>query len=147
MIADRTYGLMLCLVLLLSPVDLQAPGARAQSVLVLDQSEPRGPFYFQIFSAIRAELNAKARARTSLYAENLDLSRLNGRDYEESLQHHLKEKYRDRSIGVIVAVGAATLELVLRCRAIIQAHKGRIWAENQSEGGAVFHLKLPLAVS
>ena len=32
-------------------------------------------------------------------------------------------------------------------RTIIQAHKGRIWAENQTEGGAVFHLKLPLTVS
>jgi signal transduction histidine kinase len=31
-------------------------------------------------------------------------------------------------------------------RTIIQAHQGRIWAENQAEGGAVFHLSLPLAV-
>ena len=32
-------------------------------------------------------------------------------------------------------------------RTIVQAHKGRIWAENQSGGGAVFRLTLPLAVS
>jgi signal transduction histidine kinase len=32
-------------------------------------------------------------------------------------------------------------------RAIVQAHKGRIWAENQTGGGAVFHLSLPLALS
>jgi signal transduction histidine kinase len=32
-------------------------------------------------------------------------------------------------------------------RTIVQAHKGRIWAENQAEGGAVFHLSLPLALS
>jgi len=31
-------------------------------------------------------------------------------------------------------------------RTIVQAHKGRIWAENQTEGGAVFHLSLPLAM-
>ena len=30
-------------------------------------------------------------------------------------------------------------------RTIIQAHKGDIWAENDPEGGAVFHLSLPLA--
>jgi signal transduction histidine kinase/ABC-type uncharacterized transport system substrate-binding protein len=29
-------------------------------------------------------------------------------------------------------------------RTIIQIHKGRIWAENHPEGGAVFHLSLPL---
>jgi signal transduction histidine kinase len=30
-------------------------------------------------------------------------------------------------------------------RTIILAHKGRIWAENQSGGGAAFHFTLPLA--
>jgi signal transduction histidine kinase len=32
-------------------------------------------------------------------------------------------------------------------RTIVQAHKGRIWAENQTSGGAVFRLSLPLASS
>jgi signal transduction histidine kinase len=30
-------------------------------------------------------------------------------------------------------------------RTIVQAHKGRIWAENQREGGAVFWISLPLS--
>ena len=32
-------------------------------------------------------------------------------------------------------------------RSIILAHEGRIWAKNQTEGGAVFHLSLPLSAS
>jgi signal transduction histidine kinase len=32
-------------------------------------------------------------------------------------------------------------------RTIVQAHKGRIWAENQSGEGAVFRLSLPLNIS
>jgi signal transduction histidine kinase len=32
-------------------------------------------------------------------------------------------------------------------RTIVQAHNGRIWAENQKEGGAVFRLSLPLNLS
>jgi signal transduction histidine kinase len=32
-------------------------------------------------------------------------------------------------------------------RTIVRAHNGRIWAENQKEGGAVFRLSLPLALS
>jgi signal transduction histidine kinase len=31
-------------------------------------------------------------------------------------------------------------------RTIIQAHQGRIWAENQADGGAVFRVSLPLAI-
>ena len=30
-------------------------------------------------------------------------------------------------------------------RTIVQAHNGRIWAENQKEGGAVFRLSLPIS--
>jgi len=30
-------------------------------------------------------------------------------------------------------------------RTIIEAHGGQIWAENVPAGGAVFHIRLPLA--
>ncbi|WP_137937013.1 two-component system sensor histidine kinase KdpD [Chitinivorax sp. B] len=30
------------------------------------------------------------------------------------------------------------------CKAIVEIHQGRIWAENRAEGGAVFHIALPL---
>jgi signal transduction histidine kinase len=81
---------------------------------VLDQSEARGPFYYQLFSGLREVV---ARPHTTLYAENLDLSRFKGAAYEQSLKRYLKEKYQDRPIGVVVTVGAATLELVLHWRA------------------------------
>jgi signal transduction histidine kinase/ABC-type uncharacterized transport system substrate-binding protein len=100
-----------------APAYLSAQEVRPRSILVLDQSDLRGPFYYQIFSGLRTVVANDARARTTLYAEDLDLSRFNGPAYEQSLQRYLKEKYRDRSIGVIVAVGTATLELVLRWRA------------------------------
>jgi signal transduction histidine kinase len=31
-------------------------------------------------------------------------------------------------------------------RTIVQAYKGRVWAENQPEGGGVFRLSMPFAL-
>ena len=39
--------------------------------------------------------------------------------------------------------GGAGLGLTI-CRAIVEAHGGRIWADNLSTGGAAFHFALPL---
>jgi signal transduction histidine kinase len=112
----RITGFIVYLIALLMPAHLPAAEMRARSILVLDQSETRGPFYYQIFTGLRSAVNADTRSHTTLYAENLDLSRFNGAAYEESLRQQLKEKYRDRPIGVVVAIGTATLELVLRWR-------------------------------
>jgi signal transduction histidine kinase len=113
----RIRELIVLFAALLAPVCGMAQERRPRSILVLNQSDLRGPFYYQVFSGFRAVVSADARSQTTLYMENLDLSRFNGRAYEESLQQHLREKYRDRPIGVVVAVGEATLELVLRWRA------------------------------
>ncbi len=40
--------------------------------------------------------------------------------------------------------GGAGLGLTI-CRSIVEAHRGRIWAENRSGGGAAFHFDLPLS--
>jgi signal transduction histidine kinase len=93
-----------------------------RSILVLDQSELRGPFFYQLFSGLREVVTRESRLNTTLYAESLDLSRFKGAAYEQSLQRYLREKYRDRPIGVVVAFGAASLELTLRWR-------GELWPE------------------
>jgi signal transduction histidine kinase len=107
-------GLIAGLLVLLAPMSLSAQERRPQSVLVLDQSDLRGPFYYQLSSGLRTVLGANGSI--TIYSENLDLTRFGGAAYKESLRRHLKEKYRDRSIGVIVANGAGALEHALRWR-------------------------------
>src|ERR1700716_3584255 len=86
-------ALVVLLAATLAPAGLSAQEMRQRSILVLDQSDLRGPFYYQIFSALRAVVTTDARSQTTLYAEDLDLSRIDGPAYEESLKRYLTEQY------------------------------------------------------
>jgi signal transduction histidine kinase len=112
----RNGGLIFWLLLLLAPTGWAAADLPPRSILYLDQSDLHGPFYHQLFTAFRARLAAESKEYTKLYAEDLDLSRFNTDAYRESLRQILDEKYRDKPIGVIVAVGSDTMELVLKWR-------------------------------
>jgi signal transduction histidine kinase len=112
----RIGGLIVGLVAFMVPAELPAQQQRARSILFLDQSDLRGPFYYEIFVSLRERVTADVQSHITLYRESLDLSRFAGETYEASLRQHLKEKYRARPIGVIVAIGSATLELVQRWR-------------------------------
>src|SRR5262245_4288154 len=111
LVAIETVACCLMALLHCQPAMAQA---RPRSLLVLDQAEVRGPFYYDVFAGLRSAVNAGSRSPVTLYVESLDLSRFTGAAYEESLQAHFRVKYRDRPIGALVAVGSATLEYVLR---------------------------------
>ena len=87
-----------------------------RSVLVLDQSETTSPFYFAIFSGVRSIVTASRGPPVSVYLESVDLDRFRGPVYEASLTSHMRVKYRGRPPGVLVAVGARSLEFALRLR-------------------------------
>jgi signal transduction histidine kinase len=108
-------GFIVGLLVLLAPMAL-AQERRPHSVLVLDQSDLRGPFYYQLSAGLRGALGGHADARVTIYGENLDLTRFGGAAYAESMKRHFREKYRDRPIGVIVAIGVGTLEHALQWR-------------------------------
>jgi signal transduction histidine kinase len=112
----RASALSICLALFLTSFPVTAEEGRSRSILVLEQSALRGPFYQSVFSGLRSVVNAGDRSHITLYAESLDLNRFRGSDHEALLRRYLKEKYQDVPIGAVVAVGAATLELVMRWR-------------------------------
>jgi len=112
--------LAVCLILCLAPgLSCAATQPLPRSMLIVNPSDSRGLFYYQVFAALRTSVNADPGPPVTLYVENLDLSRFGGPDYEASLESHLRVKYRDKPIGVLVAVGPAALAHVLRWRAEI----------------------------
>ena len=97
---------------LVVPVAAPAADMRPRSILLLDQADPRGSFYYDIFLTLRERVSADLSSHIALYRESFDFSRFNGPAYEQTLREYLKDKYRDRPIGVIIAIGAATLQRV-----------------------------------
>jgi signal transduction histidine kinase len=97
-------------------MSLSAQERRPHSVLVLDQSDLRGPFYHQLWAGLRGGLEARTHTRITIYGENLGLNRFGGTAYEQSLKTHLKEKYKGKPVGVIVALGKGALEYITRWR-------------------------------
>ena len=100
--------------LFLSPALCFAASPLQRSVLLLDQSSIGLPFNTALATAIRLTLNAQSDAPISFYLENLDANRFYGEGYEDDILSFFRRKYRDRQIDVIVVVGIAALDFILR---------------------------------
>src|SRR5215510_4837466 len=109
-------GVLLFLVFAARPAVAQSA---SHSILMIDQSDVRGPFSYNIFSAFRSTINAGSKSPATIHVESLDFSRFSGPEYEESLQRHFRVKYREKPVDVIVAIGDASLEYVLRWRSTV----------------------------
>jgi signal transduction histidine kinase len=107
-------GLIVGLLVLLAPMAL-AQERRPHSILVLDQSDG-GPFYQQMLSGLRNAVSSHLDAHVTVYNESLDLNRFKGGAYAATLKRYVKEKYQDKAIGVVVAIGAGAAGLVLNWR-------------------------------
>jgi signal transduction histidine kinase len=103
----------------LASASLATESRRPRSLLVLDDANARSPFYYELFSRLRATVNVSTGPPVTIYAESFDLTRFHGQAYEDNLQQFLRAKYGDKPIGVIIAIGSAALDCVLRWRSIL----------------------------
>jgi signal transduction histidine kinase len=110
------YALFLLLLAALYPHTAEAADPGPRSVLLLDQSEPNAPFGLQFRAALRASLYQGQDDPITIYSEVMDIARFGGPGYDAVLRDYLREKYKDKKLGVIVAHGSAALELLLRLR-------------------------------
>jgi hypothetical protein len=113
----RIGALLVSVIAVLAPIQGTAEELRPRSVLVLDNAE-------------RCDRHHRHRA-----ARGFDRSRRHMRWCLNCRRLCSSVMKQGMGIGRSIA------------RTIVQAHKGRIWVENQIEGGAVFHLSLPVALS
>ena len=124
-----------------------APAAESlpRSVLILDQSATSSVWYAAFSPVFRSTLNAGSAKRISIYEEHLDLSRFGGPQHDELLRNYLREKFRGRPIGLLVAQGLSSLDFVLRSRDELWAGVPVVFAGIDEKASA--RLSLPADVT
>jgi two-component system sensor histidine kinase KdpD len=93
------------------------------------------------YTAIDAHINVSASVQGSeIQVKVMD----DGPGVPKGLEHLIFEKfYRAQAEGAVSGTG---LGLAI-CKAVIEAHGGRIWTESRPEGGAVFSMTLPITLA
>jgi signal transduction histidine kinase len=104
-------GLLACFLSAAAPAGAPLP----RSVLIINQSTALRPWPNAIIAGIRSGLGGEPGA-ISYYLEHIDLYRFDSPGYADSLRMHFANKYHDKPIGVVIVIGAAGLELVLKLR-------------------------------
>ena len=120
----------------LAPAIAAAAEPLPRSVLILDQSAVDSAWYAAFAATFRSTLNAGSVKRVSIYEEHLDLSRFGGPRHDELLRAYLREKFRARQIGLLVAQGSSSLDFVLRSRRELWAGVPVVFAGVPEEAAA-----------
>jgi len=116
-----------------------------RSVLIVSQWDPGLPFFAALSSAFHATLHANSPEPISVYSEALDLSRFPAPKYQENFRRYLRDKYRDKDLGAIVAVGALAFEFMLRARVEVSPTAPLVFSE--VDESTIAKLKLPSDVT
>jgi signal transduction histidine kinase len=105
------FGLALALTLV---------SARAEplprTILFLDEDTPIYPWFRQMSEAFYATIKTETANPPFVFIENLGIDAYGTADYFNIVRSHLREKYRNKAIGVIVSDASRELPFTLRLR-------------------------------
>ena len=85
-------------------------------VLVLDQSIPHTAWINKLYVALQSTFKSGSDTPITVYSERLEYSHFKGLDYNTLLRNFIKEKYRERNIGIIVAIGIEAAQFAVSLR-------------------------------
>ena len=99
-----------------------------RSVLVLDQSIPHTAYFNELFGAFQSTLNAGVDTPINVYSEKLEYSHFSGYGFDQLMRDFIKAKYREKRIGIIVAIGSDALRFALILRTDLGARLPIVFA-------------------
>jgi signal transduction histidine kinase len=103
---------LLAILCLLPALVLAAPSRQA-SILVLSTEDLTAPFFNKLFLSFQTEIETALHQNEVIYTENLDFVQFGAKAYQNRLAFWLRDKYRDKKVDVIVAVGYGALSYLL----------------------------------
>jgi len=104
---------VLGLAVALTPVSAHAEPL-PRTILFLDEDTPMYPWFRQMSGAFDATTKADTANPPFVFIENLGIDEYDTPDYFNILRSHFREKYRDRTIGVIVSNASRYLPYTLK---------------------------------
>src|SRR5262245_19217080 len=131
--------------LLLPTIEAPAKDALPRSVLLLDQSIPYTEYFSKFFGAFNTTLKERLDTPVTIYSEQLEYSHFKGPDYDALLNAFIRQKYREKPIGIIVAVGSNALQFALNLRTDPQFSRPIVFASVDERVAA--QLRLPADVT
>ena len=132
----RLTWILVCLFVFFAVEDVWAAEPRVQSILVIDQSDPNSPISRPVRNAFRSVLDSNPAVARTIYLEPLNTRRFNGARYWDINYNYLKEKYRDKRIDLVVALGPTALNF-------ISAYRSSLWPSTPIVFGLVDDTVIP----
>ena len=87
-----------------------------RNILIIDESAAESPFGRRFGGQIHATLDAKSVQAYAIYAEYLDFGHFTESNYDLILETYFTNKYRDKPISLIIALGSEALNFSLHLR-------------------------------
>jgi len=100
----------------LAGVESSIAQPQLRPVLVLDQSIPHTAWINKLFVALQSSLKAGSETPIAVYSEHLEYTHFRGAEYDDLLRNFIREKYRNRNIGIIVAIGIDSAQFAISLR-------------------------------
>jgi signal transduction histidine kinase len=106
----------LCAFAFVAAICTGAAQAQVKSVVTVLGAEIRSPAYETMARAVRETLDASGDGAVEHYTEYLDNARFPGPEQEVELAEHLRKRYSDRHIDVVIAFDPPAVRFVLKHR-------------------------------
>lgn len=112
----QAFFIAIFLAIVGAPPTVAKAESSVRAVLIINDSAPTSPFAHRFVQQIHSTIDRATTQPYAIYPEYLDFGHFTGTEYDTALSAFLTQKYRNKSLSVIVALGSEALKFASRLR-------------------------------